>query len=76
MGVFGAGQELTVCLDYLMRIKSIRINYIYILWLAVVGQKRCYFENRTGEVTEKKESARKTEPDRTGERSGEVVENT
>ncbi|HEV2247926.1 MAG TPA: hypothetical protein VGW37_14840 [Terriglobia bacterium] len=41
-----------------------------------MGQKRCYFEKRTGEVVENKESAPKNEPKRTGKRSREVVENT
>jgi hypothetical protein len=42
----------------------------------IVGQKRCYFKKRTGEVTENKGLATKNEPERTEKRSGEVVENT
>jgi hypothetical protein len=40
------------------------------------GQKRCYFQKRTGEVAENKGSEVENEPERTGKRSGEVVENT
>ncbi|TAM84133.1 MAG: hypothetical protein EPN47_02105 [Acidobacteria bacterium] len=41
-----------------------------------MGQKKSFFEKRTGEVVENKGSASKNEPERTGKRSGEVVENT
>jgi hypothetical protein len=41
-----------------------------------LGQKRCYFEKRTGEVVENNQLACKNEPKRTGKRSGEVVEKT
>jgi len=40
-----------------------------------MGQKRCYFEKRTGEVVENKKKCQKNEPERTKKRSGEVVEN-
>ncbi|HEV2248743.1 MAG TPA: hypothetical protein VGW37_19030 [Terriglobia bacterium] len=39
-------------------------------------KKNTFFEKRTGEVVENKESAVKNEPERTEKRSGEVVENT
>jgi len=39
-------------------------------------QKNTFFQKRTGEVIENKGSGPKNEPDRTGKRSGEVVENT
>src|SRR5690242_7734715 len=40
-----------------------------------MGQKRCYFEKRTGEVIDSKEKWPKTNRTRTGKRSGEVIEN-
>ena len=39
-------------------------------------QKEYFFEKLTGEVVENKGSCPEREPDRTGTRSGEVVENT
>jgi hypothetical protein len=41
----------------------------------IVGQKRCYFEKRSREVIENKESALKNKPKRTQNRTREVVEN-
>jgi hypothetical protein len=39
-------------------------------------KKNTFFEKRTGEAVENKGSGPKNEPERTGKRSGEVVENT
>jgi hypothetical protein len=39
-------------------------------------KKNTFFQKRTGEVIENKGSGPKSEPERTGNRSGEVVENT
>src|SRR5690348_7373718 len=39
-------------------------------------KKNTFFQKRTGEVIENKGSGPKSEPERTGKRSGEVVENT
>ena len=39
-------------------------------------KKNTFFQKRTGEVAENKGSALKNEPERTGKRTGEVVENT
>ncbi len=44
--------------------------------LGQMGQKRCYFKKRTGEVIENKAHGLKNEPERTGKRSWEVIENT
>jgi hypothetical protein len=41
-----------------------------------MGQKRCYFEKQTREVTENKVSATKNKPKQTQKQSGEVIENT
>jgi hypothetical protein len=48
------------------------------IYCGVAGKtkKNTFFKKRTGEVTENKGSATKNEPERTGKRSGEVVENT
>jgi hypothetical protein len=39
-------------------------------------KKNTFFEKQTGEAIENKGSVTKNEPERTGKRSGEVVENT
>ena len=41
-----------------------------------MGQKKYVFEKQSGEVAEKKGSALKNKPERTGKQSWEVVENT
>ncbi|HEV2245603.1 MAG TPA: hypothetical protein VGW37_03035 [Terriglobia bacterium] len=41
-----------------------------------MGQKKMFFEKQSGEVAENKGSGPKNKPERTGKRSGEVVENT